>query len=120
VVQGQDAAARAGRAPAVKGPVRHTRRLAASRKLAEGLQKAISNKLEKEQEGASSPKPRKPPSIRPCWLVIYPNADMITDRDAAVEQLPARGWADVSTHFDQVWIATETGVTRLEPRAPWR
>jgi hypothetical protein len=52
--------------------------------------------------------------------VIYPNADMITDRDAAVEQLPARGWADVSTHFDQVWIATETGVTRLEPRAPWR
>lgn len=79
----------------------------AAREMAAGIVTAVHNKLVKNAN------PRKPPSVRPCDLVLYPNggdwADRQLVRQLAAAQLPAT-W---STFFDRIWLSSENYFGRL-------
>lgn len=76
--------------------------------LEESITLAISGKLTK-----AGGRPRKPPSIRPCHLVIYPNHDFGQDLEAAVEKFRTREPIDVSSHFDYVWLSDDRSIIPL-------
>lgn len=76
--------------------------------LEESIALAITGKLTKA-DGT----PRKPPCIRPCHLVIYPNYDFGQDLEAAVEKFRTRAPIDVSSHFDYVWISDDRSIIPL-------
>lgn len=56
---------------------------------------------------------RKLPSVRPCYLVVYPNYDLSADIDEVVKEFLRHPLIDVSSHFDEVWIASERYLARI-------
>jgi hypothetical protein len=76
--------------------------------ICETLRQRIQNKIHKEDGSL-----KKLPTIRPCRLVVYPNYDLGSDVDDVVREFLRRPPIDVSSHFDEVWIASETYLARL-------
>jgi hypothetical protein len=75
------------------------------------LRERIERKLAKVGGGRFSERAR--PSIRPCYLVIYPNVDLGPDLSKAIGDFLAQPATDVSSHFEEVWISGDRLFTRL-------
>jgi hypothetical protein len=76
--------------------------------LEESITLAISKKL-----ATPDGKHRRPPRIRPCHLIIYPNHDFGQDLHTAINRFHMRPPIEVASHFDQVWISDDSCVARL-------
>lgn len=79
----------------------------ASDAMHETLRRRIENKIVKEG------KPKKKPSIDPCYLVVYPNHDWDVDLERVVTKFSRRPPIDVSSHFSEVWLSNEERLVRL-------
>lgn len=78
------------------------------RELARSLQRAVADKISRRGRG------RPKPSVRPCMLVLYPNHDLDwEDADDALTRVRREGLPATGSHFDEVWLCQEAGVTRL-------
>jgi hypothetical protein len=73
----------------------------------EALYEAVKNKLWKENGN-----PRKPPSVTPCYLVLYPNVTL-ANLDSAVRLFRERPALDIGKYFSQVWLASERLTERI-------
>lgn len=56
---------------------------------------------------------RRQPSVRPCYLVVYPNHDLGQDLEEAVKEFFKHPPVDVQSHFDGVWLSNETWLAKL-------
>ena len=78
------------------------------------IRERIERKLARVRGGRLLERAR--PSIRPCYLVIYPNVDLGPDLSKAIGDLITQPPStDVSSHFEEVWISGERLFTRLIP-----
>lgn len=82
-----------------------------TRSLQETLRQRIENKIERIKEGRRAA--RRLPSIRPCWLVVYPNYDLGQNLEQAVQNFFEHSPIDVSSHFDAVWLSGERALVQL-------
>jgi hypothetical protein len=57
--------------------------------------------------------PRRTPSIRPCYLVVYPNHDLGDELKLVVEKFFQAPPIDVASHFDRVWLSGENHLVPL-------
>lgn len=80
-----------------------------SKEMRQTLQQRIYNKIFHKKNG----QPRKRSSIRPCHLVIYPNHDFDADLDAVIREFLRHPQCDVCSHFDAVWLSSETRLAKL-------
>jgi hypothetical protein len=66
------------------------------------LQRALSRKMQTPE-----------PCIKPCHLVIYPYHDLDTDPERVVAEFFRHPTIDVSSHFFEVWLSSETALVKL-------
>jgi hypothetical protein len=81
-----------------------------SREMLETLRERIENKIVSRKTGQL----KKVPAIRPCHLVIYPNHDLGVDLDSTIERFFQQPPIKVKTHFDHIWISSETRLIPLD------
>jgi hypothetical protein len=75
--------------------------------MAAAVSAAISAKL------AKNGKLRKKPLLRPCDLVLYPNGSEWPDPEAVLQSAAAQVDSSFKTHFDRVWMCSESFFGRL-------
>ena len=77
----------------------------------EALYEAVKKKRWKENGS-----PKEPPSVTPCYLVLYPNVTLAS-LDAAVRLFQGlfreRPILDIGSYFSQVWLASERFTERI-------
>lgn len=80
-----------------------------SKEMHDTLRRRIQNKINRRKNGGL----KKTPTVRPCYLVIYPNHDFGADLEEVVRQFLEHPPIEVHSHFEEIWLSSENRLVRL-------
>lgn len=64
-----------------------------------------------EKKIVKNGKPRKPPGVRPCYLVVYPNSDSLgVDLPDVANRAGGSLSVDPTKYFSEVWLSSENWI----------